>query len=198
MQQSAPKSVLNNQFSPELNALDVAFGKLLDSTFALTSLYFYKPNAHNVQLIANTFDIDIQDEVLDIALKLVERPLLKKTKIGTYGGIQEVVYPIFGNVQLQTHATNPYLEPFTFRIDIEPNSINIIDLQKAQRYINQYKPLRDNNEGININFPQGNIAMNIASFGSFRIDFSTTFPLTRTLTHTPAQISVLATWDLSF
>ena len=191
-------SVLNNQFSKELNAIDESFGKLLDSVFALTSPYFYTPNAHNTQLIANTFDIDIQDEPLDIALKLTTRPLLKKTKMGTYSGIQEVIYPIFGEVKLQTHATNPHIEPFTFRLDIEPTSVNIIDLQRAQRYINQYKPLRDNNEGINIDFPQGEICTDIASFGRFGIDFSATFPFSRTLSHSVAQIGAIAVWDMSF
>ena len=132
--QNTTKSVLNNQFSQELNILDSLFGKLLDSIFVLESPHFYTPNAHNIQLIANTFDIDTQDEQDYIATKLTQKPILKKTKLGTYNGIKEVIEPIFGAVDIQTHASNERLEPFTFSIAIEPSSSsNIMDLKKASQ-----------------------------------------------------------------
>ncbi|WP_394908917.1 phage tail protein [uncultured Helicobacter sp.] len=192
------QSVLNNQFSKELNALDAAFGKLLDSIFVLESPYFYTPNAHNTQLIANTFDIDIQDEQDHIATKLIEKPILKKTKLGTYNGIKEVIEPIFGAVDIQTHATNERLEPFTFSIAIEPSSSNIMDLKKAQELINQYKPLRDNSAGISINFPQAEIPIEIAAFATLNMQLANTqgFILKRDFEiEVKGSYDVVAKWD---
>lgn len=194
------QSVLNHQFSLELNILDSLFGKLLDSCFTLTSPYFYTPNPHNTQLIANTFDIDIQDEQDYIATKLIEKPILKKTKLGTYNGIKEVIEPIFGEVDIQTHATNERLEPFTFSIAIEPNSSNIMDLKKAQELINQYKPLRDNSAGISINFPQAQIPIQVAALAQLDMCIANTqsFLLKRDFEQeVKGSYAVVAKWDLS-
>ena len=194
------QSVLNNQFSLELNILDSLFGKLLDSAFVLESPHFYTPNTHNTQLIANTFDIDIQDEQDYIATKLIEKPILKKTKLGTYNGIKEVIEPIFGAVDIQTHASNERLEPFTFSIAIEPNSSNIMDLKKAQELIEQYKPLRDNSAGISINFPQGEIPIEIATLATMtiRLDSLESPTLKRDFDQeVKGAYDVVAKWDLS-
>lgn len=198
--QNTTKSVLNNQFSQELNILDSLFGKLLDSIFVLESPHFYTPNASNTQLIANTFDIDIQDEQDYIATKLIEKPILKKTKLGTYNGIKEVIEPIFGEVDIQTHASNERLEPFTFRIAIEPSSSNIMDLKKAQELINQYKPLRDNSAGISINFPQAQIPIEIATLAQLDMHIANTqsFLLKRDFElEIKGSYDVIAKWDLS-
>lgn len=190
------QSVLNNQFSKELNILDSLFGRLLDTAFKLESPYFYAPNEKNTQLIANTFDIDISNESVNIAKKLIEKPILKKTKLGTYNGIREVVEPIFGHIDIQTHATNAQIEPFTFEIQIEPSNTNIINLKKAQHLINQYKPLRDSYNGIQINFPQAQIPLEIASLGVIRMRIYVNMQLNRTL-QAKTYCSAVAKWDLS-
>lgn len=193
------KSILNNQYALELNILDSLFGSLINESFSLKSKYFYNPkeNKENLQLIANTFDIDIKDENEFIAIMLCQKPILKKSKLGTMRGIKEVVYPIFGEIKIDTHATKESLEPYTFEIQIEPNSTNIIDLKKAIKLIEIYKPLRDKSKGISLNLPQGEIKTEIASASEFSLKIDSALTLNRTL-KASANIEIVAKWDLKF
>lgn len=192
-------SILNNQFSFELNILDSLFGDLLNKHFSLKSKYFYNPKSSNeyIQAIANTFDIDIKDEDSAIAIILCQKPILKKSKLGTMQGIKEVVYPIFGEVNIHTHATKEHLNPFEFEIQIEPNSTNIIDLKKAMRLIDTYKPLRDNSKGISLNLPSAQIKTEIASVSDFCLHIESISRINRVF-NTQANIEILAKWNLTF
>ncbi|WP_295700823.1 hypothetical protein [uncultured Helicobacter sp.] len=191
-------NLLNDSYK-ELNILDSLFGDLIDKHFSLKSKYFYNPQSSNeyIQAIANTFDIDIQDENSAIAIILCQKPLLKKSKLGTMQGIKEAVYPIFGEVKIHTHATKEHLNPFEFEIQIEPNSTHIIDLQKAMRLIDIYKPLRDSSKGISINLPSAQIKTETASVSDFCLDIKGISRINRTF-QTQANIEIIAKWDLVF
>ncbi|TLD97669.1 hypothetical protein LS71_002710 [Helicobacter jaachi] len=192
------KSCLNNQISPLLNALDVAFAHVIEPHFKLENHYFYNPkNASDtqMQLIANTFDINIKDEPAYMALKLLQKPILKKSKLGTYQGISEVIEPIFGKVEIQTHATQENIEPYSFEIRVKPNSTSIVNLKKAQKLINQYKPLRDSNNGIVVEMPTGYIDIYTSAHSHLRTTLSATKRLKATRAAT-IHCNPIAKWDL--
>ncbi|WP_334085923.1 phage tail protein [Helicobacter typhlonius] len=186
-------------YTKELPILESLFIDVIDNHFKLPSHYFYNPeqNTSNLQHIANTFDIDIKDESEDsIKIELCQKPILKKSKLGTYNGIKEAVFGIFGEINIQTHATKENLEPFNFEIQIEPTTTNIIDLKKAQRLIEKYKPLRDSFTSITINFPQAQIPTHIATLANFGVSFNKTTRLYRN-TQAITFIEPIALWKLT-
>lgn len=189
--------LLPTAYPKELHILESLFADLLNQHFKLDFMYFYnsKHNQKHLQLIANTFDIDIKDEVDSIAIELCEKPILKKSKLGTYNGIKEAVFGIFGDINIQTHATKESLEPFCFEIQIEPTSTNIIDLKKAQILIDKYKPLRDSSLGITINFPKAQIPTHITTLGRFSLKLDKEISLQRNL-QVRAYIECIAQWHL--
>ncbi len=181
----------------DIGLLDEVFGELIDSSFTIKHRYFYRPNNTNLQILANTFDINIKDEIDFVAYELCDKPILKKSKLGTYNGIKEAIFPIFGEINIKTHANDNTILPFNFTVEAKPNSSNIIDLKKAQKLINIYKPLRDNSLGIIFSFPNGSISQEIAAASYLRIKLSNQSRFNRTAISS-FNYSIIAGWKLSF
>ena len=154
-------SLLVNQ-KQTLKKLDIKIGEILDTHFAFDR-FFYETKEKNVQYIANTFDIDIENQSLENSLILCEKPLLKKQKIGTQIGIELVLDKIYKDTRVVKTA------PYTFKVKTKTSNTNSQEVSKAVDIILKYKPLRDAFEYIELSVDDMSVRARFEAIAKMRL-----------------------------
>lgn len=94
------------------------------------------------QEIANTFDIDIQNEPPIIAKALTRYPIFAKAFLGTEHGVKKVLEPLLSHLEFKTHENTPDMPPYHFVVKADNDSG--LDQKKVVQLINRFSCLRDN------------------------------------------------------
>lgn len=145
-------SLLPSHFE-ELQIIDAVLGNFINAKLNFNESFFYIPNKHNAQFIANTFDVDITGLKPFAINAILQSPMLSKTRLGTQGAMKEALKTLNLKSQIQTIQQDAKLRPFEFSLKVNPQIDEVFDgdmLSIAKTMAESIKPLRSSLAGIDV------------------------------------------------
>ncbi|PAF50850.1 phage tail protein [Helicobacter sp. 13S00477-4] len=147
------KSLLPSHFK-ELKIIDEVLGDFVNEKLNFTNQNFYSPTEQNAFLIAQTFDINILGFNLNQIIKILQTPMLSKSRLGTKEALKTSLNKVFGEVVIQSIQEDNKLKPFEFSIKANvDNGIDEEGLMAIKSIVEETKPLRASLAGIDFEMP---------------------------------------------